>query len=172
MKLVTPSLALEDAFIHFYRDYKCHDAVKAQDYIDFEKGFELYVQRLIDESTGLNLREGYVPCHHFWFLNDKVQLMGVIRVRHRIDTPFLTHEGGHIGYDIAPAFRGKGFGKMMLKFALPKARALGIERALITADEDNIASRKVIEANGGLLERIAPRHFSKGTIARYWVNCF
>lgn len=172
MKLVTPSLTLEDAFTQFYRDYQCHDVVNMAHYVDFENGFEPYVQHLLDESRGLNLREGYVPCHHFWFLNDKVQLMGVIRIRHHIDTPLLTHDAGHIGYDIAPAFRGEGFGKMMLKLALPKARELGIERALITADEDNIASRKVIETNGGQLESIAQKCFSKGTIARYWVHCF
>jgi predicted acetyltransferase len=40
----------------------------------------------------------------------------------------------------------------MLAAALPVARSLGITRALLTCDEDNIASRKVIEANSGVLE--------------------
>jgi predicted acetyltransferase len=51
----------------------------------------------------------------------------------------------------------------MLAAALPVARSLGIDPALLTRDEDNIASRKVIEANGGMLED--NRH---GKL-RYWV---
>jgi predicted acetyltransferase len=51
----------------------------------------------------------------------------------------------------------------MLRAALPVARALGIDRALITCDADNVGSRKVIEHNGGV--RIDERN---GRL-RYWV---
>lgn len=51
----------------------------------------------------------------------------------------------------------------MLAAALPVARGLGIERALLTCDKDNIGSRKVIEANGGVLDG------EPGGILRYWV---
>ena len=39
----------------------------------------------------------------------------------------------------------------MLRAALPVAARLGIDPALVTCDVANIASRKVIEANGGRL---------------------
>ena len=51
----------------------------------------------------------------------------------------------------------------MLARALPVAAALGINPALITCDEDNIASRKVIEANGGQLDD------QRATELRFWV---
>jgi predicted acetyltransferase len=51
----------------------------------------------------------------------------------------------------------------MLAAALPVARSLGIDPALLTCDADNIASRKVIEANGGVLED------SRHGKLRYWV---
>jgi predicted acetyltransferase len=51
----------------------------------------------------------------------------------------------------------------MLAAALPCARALGIESALITCDQDNIGSRRVIEANGGVLA------YEGEGIRRYWV---
>lgn len=56
----------------------------------------------------------------------------------------------------------------MLSAALPYAKNLGIESALITCDEDNIASRRVIEAAGGVFEdmRTAPGEKPK---LRYWV---
>jgi predicted acetyltransferase len=51
----------------------------------------------------------------------------------------------------------------MLAAALPVARGLGIDLVLVTCDEENIASRRVIEANGGVLED------KSGVKLRYWV---
>jgi predicted acetyltransferase len=51
----------------------------------------------------------------------------------------------------------------MLRSALPLALRLGIESALITCDVTNLASRKVIEANGGVLED------QRGQQLRFWV---
>ena len=57
----------------------------------------------------------------------------------------------------SPPLRGKGYGTQMLRFALEKARALGIERALVTCDDNNIASARVIENNGGkLADKVKP----------------
>ena len=50
-----------------------------------------------------------------------------------------------------------------LRLVLPHAAALGIDPALLTCDVDNIASAKVIEANGGVLEDV------RGVKKRYWV---
>jgi predicted acetyltransferase len=71
--------------------------------------------------------------------------------------------GGHIGYDVRPSARQRGHATAMLAAALPVARGLGIDRVLVTCDDDNIASRKVIEASGGVLED------QRGDKLRYWV---
>jgi GNAT superfamily N-acetyltransferase len=72
-----------------------------------------------------------------------------IAVRHRL-TPSLREVGGHIGYDVRPSARRRGHATAMLRAALPVAHALGIERALVTCDVDNVGSGKVIESNGGV----------------------
>lgn len=56
----------------------------------------------------------------------------------------------HIYYEIDPAFRGKGYGKLILKSGLEEARKIGLQELLITCDDENIASKKIIEANGGI----------------------
>jgi RimJ/RimL family protein N-acetyltransferase len=56
---------------------------------------------------------------------------------------------GHIGYDVRPNARRQGHATAMLAAALPVANALGIDGAVLTCDETNIASRRVIEAYGG-----------------------
>jgi predicted acetyltransferase len=53
----------------------------------------------------------------------------------------------------------------MLGEALPLALALGLDQVLITCDTDNVASRKVIEANGGRYED------TRGNKLRYWIPC-
>lgn len=83
-------------------------------------------------------------------------------IRHRL-TASLREIGGHIGYDIRPSARRHGHATAMLAAALPVARSLGIDRALLTCDADNLGSRKVIEANGGVLED------KSGDTVRYWV---
>jgi predicted acetyltransferase len=61
---------------------------------------------------------------------------------------------GHIGYSVVPWKRGRGYGTRALQLMLPYARAEGLSHVELTTDADNLASRRVIEANGGtLIER-------------------
>jgi predicted acetyltransferase len=72
--------------------------------------------------------------------------------------------GGHIGYDVPPQHRRRGHATAMLRGILPLAASgLGLERVLITCDPDNVASRKVIEACGDVLED------ERSGKLRYWV---
>jgi len=66
-------------------------------------------------------------------------------------TDALRRVGGHIGYDIVPSARQRGHATAMVRAALPIAARMGIDPALVTCDIDNVASRKVIEGNGGRL---------------------
>lgn len=59
----------------------------------------------------------------------------------------------------------------MLSLALEKASNLGIERVLLTASEDNVASRRVIEANGGQFDGVIYGEVFAEMLARYWINC-
>ncbi len=149
MKLVSPSFEYQPAFLAYYQDFESNDNINAECYREGVDDFVAYIQRLTDEANGVRLREGYVPCSHFWLIDTEEYILGVIRIRHSIDSPFLSFEGGHIGYDIAPSYRAQGHGKTMLKLALPIAKSLGISKALLTADDKNHASCGVIEANGG-----------------------
>jgi len=60
----------------------------------------------------------------------------------------------------------------MLSLALKKAKQMGLNRILITCDEDNIGSSKVIENNGGVLENIIENSINGNKIytKRYWIS--
>jgi predicted acetyltransferase len=63
---------------------------------------------------------------------------------------------GHIGYAIVPWRQRRGYATRALALMLPVAHSVGLARVLVTCDDDNVASRKVIEANGGVLSGVAP----------------
>jgi predicted acetyltransferase len=125
-------------------------------------GFREYVEWLRGQALAYSPRPaGYVPCTTLWWV-DGDDYLGRLAIRHRL-TPQLRELGGHIGYDVRPSARRRGHATAMLRAALPIARRLGIEAALVTCDADNVASRKVIERNGGQLED------QRGDKLRYWV---
>ena len=95
---------------------------------------------------------GFVPGTTLWWADGR-EYLGRLTIRHRL-TPSLLTLGGHIGYDIRPSGRRRGHATAMLAAALPVAKRLDIDPALITCNEDNVGSRKVIEANGGVLEDV------------------
>ncbi|HEX8767901.1 MAG TPA: GNAT family N-acetyltransferase [Jatrophihabitans sp.] len=114
-------------------------------------GLERYLAFLRQEGdTSVPPPPNWVHSSTYWWAEGP-EFLGCIRIRHRL-TPQLLEGGGHIGYDVAPKARRRGHGTAMLRAALPVAAELGIDRALITCDSDNVGSRRVIEANGGVLE--------------------
>lgn len=105
---------------------------------------------------------------HLFFLVENGRILGAIQVRHAIDHPRLIEVGWHIGYGIRPSERGKWYATEMLRLALLEANKIGLEKVLITCLDDNIASAKVIENNGGVFERLAERDEKK--YRRYWIT--
>lgn len=126
------------------------------------EGFAAYVRRQIDdEREDAPRSRGMVPSTHLWYIDGPL-FLGRLSIRHHL-TPWLRDYGGHIGYDVRPSARRRGHGTEMLRQALPIAHDLRIDPALVTCDVDNLASRRVIEANGGVLEDV--RHAK----LRFWV---
>ncbi|MFC5498594.1 GNAT family N-acetyltransferase [Caenimonas terrae] len=66
-------------------------------------------------------------------------------------TALPPHCLGHIGYAVVPWKQGRGYATLALRLLLPEARAAGLAFVEITTDPDNLASQRVIQANGGVL---------------------
>jgi len=105
---------------------------------------------------------------HLFFLVENERILWAIQIRHSIDHPRLIEVGWHIGYGIRPSERGKWYATEMLRLALLEAKKISLEKVLITCLDDNIASAKVIENNGGVFERLAERDEKK--YRRYWIT--
>jgi predicted acetyltransferase len=90
------------------------------------------------------------------------EFCGSIGLRWQPSTTALPlHCLGHIGYAVVPWKQHRGYAKSALRLILPEARAVGLPYVEITTDPDNIASQRVIEANGGILVEpfIKPQQF-------------
>ncbi|GAA2350412.1 GNAT family N-acetyltransferase [Streptomyces sp. XM4011] len=125
--------------------------------------FAAYVEEtLADAHEDSGRPAGFVPSTVLWWV-DGTEWLGRLSIRHRL-TPRLLEWGGLIGYDVRPSVRRRGHGTAMLRAALPRARALGLDEVLLTCDFDNVGSRKVIEAAGGVFE---DRRAEK---LRYWIS--
>ena len=132
--------------------------------------FEGYVTRLHRNSLGICLDEGLVPFTTYWLMCEgKDTIYGVSRLRHRLNK-VSQKEGGHIGYDVPPSLRGAGNATELLRQTLQKARAIGLNRVLLTCDADNRASARVIEKNGGVLENQVISDYTRKIVNRYWIN--
>jgi predicted acetyltransferase len=79
----------------------------------------------------------------------------------------LLRAGGHIGYGIRPSVRGRGLATWALPSVLVRTPALGLRKVLGTCGDSNLASARVIEKAGGVLEDV--RETELGLTPRYWI---
>ena len=172
-ELVEPTVALRESFVAAMQEFREEgrggdstmvgtDLVRWGGRWNTVAGFAAYVGSVIyDREEAAPRDAGRVPSTTLWW-GDGSHYLGRIAIRHRL-TPALRELGGHIGYDVRRSARRQGHATAMLAAALPLAASLGIDPVLVTCDDTNLGSRKVIEGNGGVLED------QRGVKLRFWV---
>ena len=109
---------------------------------------------------------GWVPSTTSFLTHDG-RILGVANLRHWL-TPHLLQHGGHVGYSVRPAERMRGHATRLLLAAARQARRMGIRQLLVACDADNLASARVIEKCGGVLENEVVT--DDEIIRRYWID--
>ena len=127
-----------------------------------------FLRRLDRQRCGLDLPDGWVPTTYL-IADVGGQIVGRTSIRHELNE-FLAREGGHIGYAVLPEHRRRGHATEILRQSLTVARAVGIDRVLITCDDTNTGSIKVIEACGGRLESLIEPATGGIPKRRYWID--
>ena len=95
---------------------------------------------------------GVAPESTYWLVDGK-EYLGGATIRHEL-VGAQSHLEGHISYGVRPSKRRMGYGSKILKLILLVARDIGISKALVVCNDDNVGSVKVIENNGGVLENV------------------
>lgn len=123
---------------------------------------------LEDECAGRNLAPGRVAHTMLYaFLDGKI--IGRVSIRHELND-FLLRRGGHIGYSVAETYRRKGFATELMKAGMSYCKTLGLSKILVTCDDANEPSWKIIEKFNATLENKFIDEAENKTIRRYWVN--
>lgn len=147
--------------------------------LDKGETFAQFLETCDKSKRGIDLAPGFVPDSTFFaFVGNEV--VGRSNLRHELND-HLAQVGGHIGYGVLPKFRRLGYATEILKQTLAFARQLGLSKALVTCDDDNIGSLRAIERCGGVLENKievnSPQHPTgtaktevKTVKRRYWIQ--
>jgi predicted acetyltransferase len=163
-----PRLDEEDEFMRAHRATSPEIPYFLHDYQE-GMSFRRYIEVLEERERGVNLPPNHVAST-FLFAFTGQRIVGRVAIRHRLNDVLL-RVGGHIGYVVVPEFRRQGYATTILRLALRIAKdTLGIQRVLVTCDDDNIGSIRTIENNGGVLEEVISGPDLDRPKRRYWID--
>ncbi len=112
-----------------------------EEYDDFYEWFK--AEQKLDREE--DLKKNQVGCTTYLVLTkEDDELIALLDMRHSLD---YNHGSvyGHIGIDIRPTKRNKGYYKEILKLSVELAKELKMKKLVIACDYTNIPSKKGIE---------------------------
>lgn len=146
-----------------------HEDLRADDFefLLADGDWDEVLATIAAEADARELPPGRVPAD-FLLAEVDGQVVGRVSIRHALNR-YLLAVGGHVGYAVGPDFRRRGYATEILRQSVARLNALGVERVLVTCDDDNIASARTIEACGGVMENTVDT--GEGVPKRrYWIG--
>lgn len=167
-ELVAPHVRFHRSFLESHAEWAgaVQDGAGVHDGDDVftPEGFARFVDSLVAAEVTPR-RPGLVTDTYRWIVEGG-DYCGSVSFRHEL-TDYLRDFGGHVGYGIRPSKRGRGLATWALARTVDLARERGYERILVICDDENPASARVIEKNGGVLEDL--RRNGEQRLRRYWI---
>jgi predicted acetyltransferase len=128
--------------------------------------FREYLKQCASLSEENHVPAGQVRMTTYWLRIDD-HPVGISRIFHLNNFSLLgdiLNNVAFISYCIRPSERNKKYGNLILRKTLEKVIELKYEKMLLVCGEENIASKKCITNNGGILGKTHDRQ------CHYWVN--
>ena len=154
IKLLLPSKANKLDAIDYIKEFHIYNSsINGTGGLDINH-YENWLEQSNLSHSGITIREDRVPASTYFAYNEENKLVGMCNIRHHLSDYLIKSGSGHIGYSVRPIERQKGYATEILKNAL---RILHHEHqvntALIGCYKENIASKKAIIKNGGVLHQ-------------------
>jgi predicted acetyltransferase len=156
LTLITPSRAHIPGFVAALKTGWSPDNtqdIHAEQLTSIRRNVDAFLKDLTGAGGTIRHADGTVTPRlanrMFWMWDG--EFCGIVGLRWQPGTVDLPpYVRGHIGYGVVPWKQRRGHASRALALVLPVARAAGLPRVFISARVDNIASRRVIERNGGV----------------------
>ena len=166
--LTRPSTHYKESYLQALREFQQEGRYLNYNLKRITENFDLFIQHIYAQEARDKTAPDRVPNADFWLI-DNDEFVGRMSLRYKLNDHLLKI-GGNIGYEIRPSKRRRGYGKELLRLGLLQAKQDGLQRALVTCDEDNIGSKKIIEHNGGQFENAVDVEGSPKKKLRYWFD--
>jgi predicted acetyltransferase len=169
LRLVNPSKKYGSSLVAMVREYRSLGEKRYFDVPDLnDYTVHGYLAYLTLRAESYDLKPTHVRQNTYWLVQNG-EILGASRLR-PILTPELMEWGGHISYDVRPSQRGKGHGTHLLALTLDQARKFRMSSVRLMCYQDNTASKRIIERNGGRLIFAGPCALAGGEIFTFEIE--
>lgn len=152
--LVEPTIEYKEQAINYIDEFNIYfSEINGSGGLDrYLNDYEGWLKKLKEDKVRV-ANEYRVPSETYFLVRlEDNRIVGMINIRLELNNR-LRKLGGNIGYGIRPTERRQGYNKINLYLGLVKCNERGIKEVILDCDEDNIGSKKTIEALGGMLQR-------------------
>ena len=169
LELVSPSVKWEQEYQEMVREFMESEEPYFNNFPLALENFTAFIAELKDEAAGRNLPPGISPQNTYWSVKNGEMLVGEIRLRPTIPPPFEL-QSGHIGYNIRPGERRKGYATRQFALVLDEARKYDLRRVMLPVRKGNVGSERAIQKNGGYLEGQSEDKQTGEVFLHYWID--
>ncbi|MGM8216064.1 GNAT family N-acetyltransferase [Bacillaceae bacterium W0354] len=168
LKLIKPTIEMEYEYFDYINEWlKAEEEIVPSTFRYFPKDYHKFLEKLRRDGK-VEQPDGRVPATTYILVQDSGRWLGACNIRHELNDVLLSI-GGHVGYGVRPSERGKGYATEILRLSLLQLEKVGVTRALITCNADNVASEKVIINNGGKEDKSFTEE-DGNIVKRFWID--
>lgn len=162
-----PTYKDEASYVDFYKELIVCNEYPSSDDANLRELFVKFMYELPLKELGLIEPDRLMPQITYFLVDEHEEVLGILNLRLSLNEELFMYNG-HIGYLIKPSKRRQGYGHEILKLGLEMAKELEFKEVLVTSNEENVASNKIILKQGGVLENKVFK--TDGYILRYWIK--
>ena len=170
LALVRLTIDLGDAYLAMVDEFEAAGEEYPFNNVELaRRDFAAFVRELKDEQAGVGLPPGIVAQTTYVLVRNGTTVLGEFRFRPTVPAPYYNNNG-HVGYNVRPAERRKGYASHALLLLIDKGRALRLAGLMVPIAAENTASIRTVGKHGATLSRQDTDPESGAVTSWYWIQ--